>query len=146
MTVRRAVGRTEAAGVDLGSLRGVRPKDYAVRFAFGAAVSAAAGVVAVVWGDRLGGLFLAFPAILPATLTLLQKEQGRREAVSDVRGSALGAAGMLGFAVSATLLLRQLGGWALVVAVGCWTGLSLMLYTLAARFRRHSRGSSRPRH
>jgi hypothetical protein len=143
MTARPATSRQDAAGVDLGSLREVRPKDYAVRFAFGVTVSAAAALVAIVWGDRLGGLFLAFPAILPATLTLLQKEHGQRSAVSDVHGATLGAAGMVAFAVSVTLLLAYLGGWALVIAIGCWAGVSVTLYALSARFGRRPRSASR---
>ncbi len=35
------------------------------------------------FGPRVGGLFLAFPAILPATLTLLEKKEGKTKACAD---------------------------------------------------------------
>lgn len=122
----------ERGHLDLGSLRSVRPRDYALRFAFGAGISAMAALIARIGGEHMGGLFLAFPAILPATLTLLQKKGGTSQAVSDARGATFGAIGMVAFAVSATLLLGHVAGWALVAAMGAWTGVSLVLYALAA--------------
>lgn len=91
----------------------------------------------------MGGVFLAFPAILPATLTLLQKEDGKRQAVSDAHGATLGALGMVAFAITASLLLGHYAGWALVAALGAWIGVSLALYGLAVVFARASRGTRR---
>jgi len=66
--------------IDLGALRKQTPRDYLVRFAFGAAISTIAGVDALLLGPRLGGVLLAFPAILPASLTLIERKSNRREA------------------------------------------------------------------
>lgn len=86
--------------------------EYLVRFAFGGMVTAFAGIVAKRWGPEIGGLFLAFPAIFPATATLLEKHEqlkkqrvGRagtlraREIASvDAAGTAMGSIGLIVFA------------------------------------------------
>jgi hypothetical protein len=45
--------------------------DYAVRFLFGGLVTVIAGLLAKHGGPIFGGLFLAFPAIFPASATLI---------------------------------------------------------------------------
>jgi Protein of unknown function (DUF3147) len=57
--------------LDPAGLKKAKPWEYVVRFFFGGLVTALAGLVAKVWGPVVGGLFLAFPAILPASLTLV---------------------------------------------------------------------------
>lgn len=136
----RGARSDESVHLDLRSLRSVRPRDYALRFAFGAAVSAMAALAARIGGEHIGGLFLAFPAILPATLTLLQKENGKSQAVSDAHGATLGAVGMVAFAVCVALLLGHVAGWALVAGLGVWMGVSLMLYGLTMVLVPPSRG------
>ena len=61
----------------------------AVRFAFGAAISVGAGVLGKAVGARFGGTFLAFPAILPASLTLIQNKEGTRTADRNAVGAVL---------------------------------------------------------
>jgi len=78
------------AGIDLGKLREVVPRDLALRFAFGAGISIIAGLAGLLVSSRFGGMFLAFPAILPATLTLLEKTQ-KNEAGSAALRSVLTA-------------------------------------------------------
>lgn len=73
-------------------------REMLVRFGFGAATSALAGVVGVLAGPTVGGVFLAFPAILLASLTLIADEEGRSKARDDARGAAAGALGLLAFA------------------------------------------------
>lgn len=53
--------------------------EYVGRFAFGGAVTVLAGLIAKVYGPEIGGLFLALPAIFPATATLLEKHEKQRE-------------------------------------------------------------------
>jgi hypothetical protein len=53
--------------------------EYLVRFAFGGAVTAIAGMIAKRYGPGVGGLFLAFPAIFPATATLLEKHEKQKK-------------------------------------------------------------------
>jgi hypothetical protein len=83
----------------LGGLKKTRPWEYVVRFALGGLVTALAGLAAHAWGPVVGGLFLAFPAILPASLTLVSQHQGREQALDDARGGRLGSVGLIGFAL-----------------------------------------------
>lgn len=81
------------------ALRKTKPWEHAIRFAFGGAITLATGLVAHAWGPVVAGLFLAFPAILPATLTLAARHDGRSDAADDARGARLGAAGLAAFAI-----------------------------------------------
>ena len=54
-----------------------KPTDYVVRFMFGAAISLLAGLIGMRFGPVVGGLCLGFPAILPASLTLIEKKEGK---------------------------------------------------------------------
>jgi hypothetical protein len=49
--------------LDLSALGKTKWYEYALRFASGGAIKAAAGLIANKWGPRVGGLFSAFPAI-----------------------------------------------------------------------------------
>ncbi|MFF0249315.1 DUF3147 family protein [Streptosporangium sandarakinum] len=113
-----------------------RPRDWLIRFAFGAGVSALAGVVATVAGPRFGGLFLAFPAILMASLTLVAKKESVRQARNEARGATFGAVGLFGFAaVTAAALAGRWPLWAaLAAATAVWAVLSLGCYLLARAF------------
>ena len=114
-----------------------------IRFAFGALVSIAAGVVTLVWNAKAGGMFLAFPAILPATLTLIEKEQSKREAQKDDEGAVLGSVAMLAFAATATWALTALpAGLALAAASAAWLSVALLLYIIVVV--RTRRVSTRP--
>jgi hypothetical protein len=66
--------------VDPSKLRSVTVRDYVIRFGFGFLISVVSAVVTDLSGARIGGLFLAFPAILPATLTLVEKKEGIAQA------------------------------------------------------------------
>jgi len=114
------------AGIDLGKLREVVPRDLALRFAFGAGISIIAGLAGLLVSSRFGGMFLAFPAILPATLTLLEEKDGTEHAVHDVRGAALGAIGLIAFAVAAW------GTRSLLAAAAAWLVASLSAYGAVA--------------
>ncbi|MEU6428588.1 DUF3147 family protein [Microbispora sp. NPDC046973] len=121
----------------LGELRRPPMRDWAVRFAFGAGVSALAGVVSVLAGPRAGGLFLAFPAILLASVTLIAKEEGVRQAGQDVGGATFGALGLIGFAVVVALTVTVWPLWlSLTIATLTWAALSLALYAAVTRLRR----------
>jgi formate hydrogenlyase subunit 3/multisubunit Na+/H+ antiporter MnhD subunit len=78
-------------------------RDWLIRFGF----SVVAGVVSVVAGPKVGGLFLAFPAILLASLTLVAREEGSGRARDDARGAAFGTIGMLAFAVAVGVLAQR---------------------------------------
>ena len=115
-------------------LKKTRPLEYLVRFAFGGLVSVAAHLVAARYGPALGGFFLAFPAILPASLTLVKEHDGRSAAEEDARGAAAGSVGMVAFgsvvwitgeADSPTLTL--------LLAVLVWGVVSVVIWSLLLR-------------
>ena len=57
----------------ISALREVHCYEFAVRFALGGAMTVMAGAIATRFGPAVGGLFLAFPAIFPASVTLVEK-------------------------------------------------------------------------
>ena len=61
--------------VDFSSLRNAHWWQFAVRFVLGGAVTACTGLVAQHWGPVVGGLFLSFPAIFPASATLIARHE-----------------------------------------------------------------------
>lgn len=123
-------------------LRRLNPGELALRFAFGAAISVLAGLVSIAFNPMVGGMCLAFPAILPATVTLMEKKEGRPRAVADVEGAALGAAGLAAFAAVARLALAHMGALpALALATAAWLAASLLLYLIVEPLRRRSPGS-----
>jgi hypothetical protein len=95
------------------------------------------------FGPIVGGLFLAFPAILPASLTLVEKreaqkkakhgmcgrQRGRQAAGLDAAGAILGSVGLVvfGFIVwqfasnhAPWLVLASATGMWAIVAFGLW--------------------------
>src|ERR1700759_2177263 len=116
-------------------LKRVKAHEYVSRFALGGMVTLATGLIAKAFGPVTGGLFLAFPAIFPASVTLLEKHErekkrragitftlrGRLAAALDARGAAMGALAMVIFAALVWQLLPRMqpaGG--LVLALGRW--------------------------
>ncbi|HEY6471004.1 MAG TPA: DUF3147 family protein [Candidatus Dormibacteraeota bacterium] len=117
-------------------------KHYLLRFAFGFVISVAAAFIAQRAGAKVGGLFLAFPAILPATLTLIERREGHAQAVSDVRWATLGAIGMIAFALVMVGLVRHAPIVALMCAIVAWIVVGVGLY---AGVRMWMRGTRRRR-
>jgi uncharacterized protein DUF3147 len=136
---------------DLSALKTVKLHEYAVRFFFGGLVTALAGVIAKHYGPVVGGLFLAFPAIFPASATLIEKHEkqkkrrlgldgtrrGREAASVDAAGASVGTIGLLAFAVIVWRWLPthpSLPSWVvLTVAAIAWLALSVLLWVV----RRH---------
>ena len=82
--------------------------EHIIRFAFGGAITLVAGIIANHYGPEIGGLFLAFPAIFPATATLLEKHESQKEpgklrarqvAGIDAAGASMGSIGLIVFAI-----------------------------------------------
>src|SRR5205814_9032945 len=63
------------------------PSDYLTRFVFGGGISLVAGVIGMAFGGVVGGVLLGFPGILPASLTLIEKKEGKEEASVDSIGA-----------------------------------------------------------
>jgi hypothetical protein len=107
--------------INVAALAKPAAREHFLRFIFGGVVSVFTGVVAHRYGPEIGGLFLAFPAILPASLTLVQQHDGRRQAIADARGGRLGALALVVFAlVTRACAVRQYGP---VVTLGIATCL-----------------------
>jgi hypothetical protein len=119
--------------------------EFVIRFVFGGLVAATAGIIAKKFGPATGGLFLAFPAIFPATATLIESHEkrkkrkagldgtrrGRQAAGIDAAGAAIGAIGLIGFAVVLRLSLSSTPTWlSLCLAALTWAVLSFAGWSL----------------
>jgi len=118
--------------LDRSRLHEVKAADLAIRFAFGCGMSVVAGAVTLAVGDHLGGLFLAFPAILPASLTLIGQKDGDDEAELDAVGATLGAVALVAFAVVAVSLFTVITPTVVeALALAGWLAVAFGLYFLA---------------
>jgi hypothetical protein len=98
-------------------LRQTKIREYLMRFVFGGLVAVGAGLVGNWWGAVIGGLFLAFPSILPASLTLVKAHAKLSGAAgADALGAALGSFGLVAFAVVGWKLSTLLPGWLMLLA------------------------------
>jgi hypothetical protein len=115
------------------ALRKTHASGYLIRFGFGGSITALAGIIAHAYGPAIGGLFLAFPAILPASLTLVARHDGRQSAVEEAWGAILGAVGLGWFAASVWLLADQVApALALTLAAGIWFVISWALWWMCS--------------
>jgi hypothetical protein len=64
--------------------------EYATRFLFGGLTTVLAGVIATTFGPVVGGLFLAFPAIFPASATLVEKHEAEKKEKHGLKGQKRG--------------------------------------------------------
>lgn len=134
-------------------------KEYGVRFAFGGAITVLAGILAKVYGPSLGGLFLAFPAIFPATSTLIESHErqkkiehgksgwmrGRRAAAVDARGAMWGSLGLMCFAAFIWKLLPTWNAAAeLLAALIVWILASIIFWRICRSLRKIWRRGTPP--
>jgi hypothetical protein len=122
--------------IDAGAVRDIHPGALALRFVFGAGISVVSGLLGVVAGQRAGGVMLAAPVVLTATLTIIERQEGRGPAVTEVQGAAPGALALIGFALVAAVsiatlplaaaLLAALATW-VVAAIGGYLAQSALL-------------------
>jgi len=125
------------------ALANTRWPEYMSRFLIGGATTALAGVVAKEFGPSIGGLFLAFPAIFPASATLIEKHEkerkheahehgtrrGRKAAALDSAGASMGALGLIIFAVLVWKLIGELSPWiAVLIATLSWLAVSILVW------------------
>ena len=115
----------------LDGLANTRAAEYRVRFAFGGGITVCTGLATHAYGPAIGGLFLAFPAILPASLTLLKRHDGRRKAVHAAAGARLGAAALVVFAAVTMALATDLHpAIVLALAALAWAATAIVLWVL----------------
>jgi hypothetical protein len=129
------------------ALGDIRWYEYAIRFALGGAMTVIAGLIASRYGPIVGGLFLAFPAIFPASATLIEKHQrerkekaglpgarrGKEAAALDAAGAVLGSIGLVAFAVVIWLLIERSPSRALVLAPMVWLAISVLAWVVRSR-------------
>lgn len=131
--------------IDLAALKKTKASEYLVRFLLGGAITVLTGLIAQHAGPVVGGLFLAFPAIFPASATLVERHErekkqragikdtsrGRLSAALDARGALLGALALVAFAV---IIWQGLpvarAPVVLCVALLAWLALATLLWRL----------------
>jgi hypothetical protein len=122
----------ERPSLQLGKLRDVRPRDLVIRFIAGAVTSIAAGLLTLAFGARAGGILLAFPAILGASLTLIEEQEDSAEAREDARGAVMGGCALALFAAIAAVTLGTTKPViALLLATAGWFIGAIVGYVLA---------------
>jgi Protein of unknown function (DUF3147) len=114
-----------------------------VRFLFGGLCIVLAGLIAKRFGPGIGGLFLAFPAIFPASATMIENHEKRRKAEIgrdgtkrgrlaasiDASGAVLGCVGLILFALIVWKMLPQHSAYAVIaVASMSWAAGSYLLW------------------
>jgi hypothetical protein len=134
--------------VNFSALAETKWHEYVVRFLFGGLVTAVAGIIAKAFGPVVGGLFLAFPAIFPASATLIEKHEkqkkgrvgltGARRAADAVSVEAAGSAmGSIGLAVFAVLVWRAApshSAWLVWSGASlAWVWVSVLMWELRKR-------------
>jgi len=132
------------------TLRKTRWSEYATRFLIGAFVTVMAGLIAEKFGPSIGGLFLAFPAIFPASASLIQKherqrkeragmngtDRGRVAAGIDAFGAALGSVGLVAFAITTWKMLPHFPlAFTLTGATFAWATTAALFWILRKRGR-----------
>lgn len=130
---------------NIGSLREIRVHEYIVRFLFGGFCTVIAGLIAKRFGPGVGGLFLAFPAIFPASATMIESHEKRRKteigadgttrgrlaASIDASGAVLGCVGLALFALVVWKMLPQGNAYGVIaIAVLSWAALCYLLWAL----------------
>ena len=137
--------------IDLSALKETKWHEYALRFAAGGLITVIAGIIARKWGPGIGGLFLAFPAIFPASATLIEKHERQRKqkkglhgekrgtdaAAIDALGAAKGGVGLVAFAgICWWLIPRYPAPLALCAATITWLLVSFSAWTIRRLRRR----------
>jgi Protein of unknown function (DUF3147) len=122
----------ERPSLVLGKLREVRARDLGFRFLAGAVTSIVAGLLTLAFGARVGGIFFAFPAILGASLTLIEQQEDSAAAREDARGAVIGGCALALFAaIAAVTLGTTTPALALVLAAAGWFVGAIVGYLFA---------------
>ncbi len=129
--------------INLAALRQVKWYEHFTRFLLGGVISVLAALIAKALGPTVGGLFLAFPAIFPASATLLDKHErekkqragipvtirGRLAVGLDARGAAMGSLALAAFAwVVWKMLPHASSSGTLGAALAIWIGLAVAIW------------------
>ena len=124
------------------ALRQTRVYEYLVEFLLGGAMTVVAGLIAARFGPVVGGLFLAFPVIFPASATLIEKHvrehkekaglrgarRGEEAAALDAAGAALGSFGLAAFGLVIWLMIVRSPASALALAAVSWLAVAMLAW------------------
>lgn len=124
--------------VDSSHVRATSFQEYGVRFVFGGLATAAVGIISAGFGPSVAGLFLAFPAILVASLTLLGSHDGHAVAGADALGAVAGAVGLIAFGVVMWKLSQLVpGAVTITLAAVVWFMVAVAIWVGFDAYRRH---------
>lgn len=133
----------------LSPLRESRWTEYLIRFVLGGGATVCTGLISSYCGAYVGGAFLALPAIFCASATLIEKHEIRRKrdagldgtwrgqqaAALDAAGAALGAIGMLAFAIVFTVMADRSVPAAFIAASLAWLICSVVAWYVRREMR-----------
>ena len=132
----------------LSAIKGIKLHEWIIRFVFGGVVCVLAGLIAQQFGPIIGGFFLAFPAIFPASASLVEAHEeqhkaragfnganrGRIVSAIDALGTAMGCIGLAGFAGVLWIWLPRAGlVQTFVLATLVWLTLSVAVWLLCKK-------------
>ena len=131
----------------LAALRETSWREYLLRFGLGGVTTVVAGLIAAGFGPVIGGLFLAFPAIFPASATLVEEHvrerkekaglagarRGKEAAALDALGASLGSFGLAAFAAVIWLLIGRSAVLVLTLATVAWLVVAVAAWQLRRR-------------
>jgi len=135
--------------VSLKAIHQTKWHEYALRFVLGGAVTVLTGLIAKEFGPVVGGLFLAFPAILQSTVAQNERHeserkgpdgqdgraQGTQAAGVDAFGTMLGSAGLAAFAALVWRFLPTHGPLVvLTAATVAWIAVSVIVWWSCRRW------------
>jgi hypothetical protein len=136
----------------LSALRQTRWYEVALRVLFGGLATVATGIIAKSYGPVVGGLFLAFPAIFPATATLVEKHvkekkqkahidgvnRARQAVALEARGTMMGSLGLVSFGLVLWHFLGDQPAWLILLAASAaWLVTSILIWQLRRLVRGH---------
>ncbi len=131
------------------ALRTTKWWEYAERFVFGGLITAVVGIIGKLYGPVVAGLFLAFPSILPCSITLAAKHEQKKhraegEQIALERGKSVVSdetsgtmAGSLGLAVFGAVVWFGMGripaSLVLIAATLMWCAVGMAVWWTATR-------------
>jgi Protein of unknown function (DUF3147) len=134
----------------LSALRRTRWYEVVLRVLFGGLATVATGMIAKSYGPVIGGLFLAFPAIFPATATLVEKHvrekkkkahiegvnRSRHAVALEARGTTMGSLGLVLFGLLVWRFLVDRPAWLVLLAASlAWLVTSILIWELRRLIR-----------
>lgn len=133
---------------DPSPLKQTRWYEILIRFVLGGLITAATGIIGKKYGPAVGGLFLAFPAIFPASATLMDKHEKEkkqraglkgvnraREIVAvDAAGTAMGSVGLFAFGLLMAECVTRWSPWLVIAgSTVLWMAVSILFWRVRRR-------------